>query len=237
MAQDVIDNHSIRLVDRVGEFLGDGASIARFAVGNLFLDGLIPLRPHFLRLDEIYFLIGNVVNRLSERRIREETDSRARGGADLVRDQADVASTLRMEHDRFSVETSLNLRNTIAGMRRDDETRALLLTLAARIADGGLKVRLYPRGRIHAKVALVSYPSIINECGIRSSHAPSRDVAIVGSSNLTLAASPQPTEMNIVVRSGEALDDLNRWYTGLWDQGQDFHRELFDELGQSWALE
>jgi hypothetical protein len=33
------------------------------------------------------------------------------------------------------------------------------------------------------------------------------------------------------------VDELERWYVGIWNQGQDFNRELFDELGRSWALE
>ena len=228
MAQDIIDNHRVRLVDRVGDLLQAGATRARFAVGYLFLDGLIPLRSEIARLDEVCFLIGNVVNRIGQQQIRDETGLRSRGGDDWVSDQADVAATLRIQHDIFAVETALNLRETIASVPRTEETRALLLTLAGRIADGALKVRLYPNGRIHAKAALITYPA---------GHADAPGVAVIGSSNLTLASRSQPTEMNVVVRSSEALCDLEEWYAGIWEQGQDFHRELFDELGQSWALD
>jgi phosphatidylserine/phosphatidylglycerophosphate/cardiolipin synthase-like enzyme len=228
MPQEIIDNHRVRLVDRVGDLLQAGATRARFAVGYLFLDGLITLRSQISRLDEICFLIGNVVNRLPDEQIREVTDSRARGGEDLVLDQADVASTLRLQHDRLAVETALNLRETIANVPRTAETRALLLTLAGRIADGGLKVRLYPHGRIHAKASIIRYSE---------GHPDAPGVAIVGSSNLTLASRPQPTEMNVVIRTPDAVDELERWYVGIWNQGQDFNRELFDELGRSWALE
>jgi len=228
MAQDIIDNHRVRLVDRVGDLLQAGATRARFAVGYLFLDGLIPLRAEIARLDEVCFLIGNVVNRIGQQQIRDETGLRTRGGDDWVSDQADVAATLRHQHDVFAVETALNLRETIAAIPRTDETRALLLTLAGRIADGGLKVRLYPNGRIHAKAALITYPT---------GHADTPGIAVIGSSNLTLASRSQPTEMNVIIRSPDALCDLETWYAGIWEQGQDFHRELFDELGQSWALD
>ena len=228
MAQDIIDNHRVRLVDRVGDLLQAGATRARFAVGYLFLDGLIPLRPQIARLDEICFLIGNVVNRVTPQQIRDEAELRTRGGEEWVSDQADVASTLRIQHDVFAVETALNLRETIASIPRTPDTRALLLTLAGRIAEGSLKVRLYPNGRIHAKAALLTYPP---------GHADAPGVAVIGSSNLTLASRPQATEMNVIVRSPESLCDLDQWYTKIWDQGQDFHRELFDELGQSWAMD
>ena len=228
MAQEIIDNHHVRLVDRVGDLLQAGATSARFAVGYLFLDGLIPLRTHIARLDEVCILIGNVVNRLPDEQIRQAADSRARGGEDLVLDQADVASGLRDKHDWVAVETALNLRETIAELPRDLATRHLLLTLAGRIADGGLKIRLYAHGRIHAKSALFRYPE-------GNAYAPG--VAIVGSSNLTLAGAPQPTEMNVMVNAPGSVRELERWYDGLWNQSQDFHRELFDELGRSWALE
>jgi phosphatidylserine/phosphatidylglycerophosphate/cardiolipin synthase-like enzyme len=108
-------------------------------------------------------------------------------------------------------------------MPRDGESQALLLTLARRIADGALKVRLHTDGRIHAKLTLIGYPT-------------GRQIAIVGSSNLTLGGPAHPTEMNVVVRDPESITDLAVWYDALWDTSQDFHRELFDELGQCWAM-
>ena len=101
------------------------------------------------------FLIGNVVNRLTEEQVREQAEERTRGGEDMGAEQADVAATLRAAHDRAAAETALNLRRTLAELPRTPEMRALLLTLASRIADGGLKVRLYTQGRIHAKLALI----------------------------------------------------------------------------------
>ena len=62
-------------------------------------------------------------------------------------------------------------------------------------------------------------------------------MAIVGTSNLSLAGQTHPTEMNVQLRECDDVAALGRWYDGLWEQGQDFHRELFDELGQSWARE
>jgi hypothetical protein len=102
--------------------------------------------------------------------------------------------------------------------------RDLALTLAKRIADGGLKVRLYTHGRIHAKLTLVEYPAELAQ------------IAVVGSSDVTLGAPSHPTELNIIVRDLESVRSLTAWYQALWDKGQDFHRELFDELAQSWAL-
>jgi phosphatidylserine/phosphatidylglycerophosphate/cardiolipin synthase-like enzyme len=223
----IIDNQKQRLALRVQEYLHAGAIRARFAVGYLFLEGLVPLRPEIERLESVEILIGNVVNRLTEEQVREEAATRQRGGEEWVRPQEDVAATLRDTHDRAAVETALNLRNTLRALPHTSENQALLLCLARAVAQGRLKVRVYTLGRIHSKLALINYPE-------GNSYSPG--LAVVGSSNLTLGGEAHPTELNVVVTDRESVAALDRWYSRLWDVSQDFHRELFDELGQCWAL-
>lgn len=227
MSSDVIDNQRANLAARVRDLLAEGAVSAHFAVGYLFLDGLIPLRAELDRLDHVQILIGNVVNRLTDEQVREEAESRLPASDESLnspaREQDDFAATLRETHTLVAATMALNLRRTIAEMPRDEQSRALLLTLAKRIADRAMKVRLYTGGRIHAKMTLVGYPD-------------RHPIAIVGSSNLTLGRPAHPTEMNVVVRDPESVVELREWYAGLWDMSQDFHRELFEELGQSWAM-
>lgn len=226
MVTEIIDNREQRLAERVGDYLGAGATTARLAVGYLFLDGLVPLRAQIARLDTVEILIGNVVNRLTEEQVREEAALRRRGGDAGVREQEDVAAALRESHDRATVETALNLRETLAALDRTPEVQALLLTLAECVARGSLKVRLYTEGRIHAKVALIGYPPGLG---------PS--IAVVGSSNLTLGGGGHPTELNVALSDASSVAALEQWYRQIWDVSQDFHRELFAELGQSWAFE
>ncbi len=222
---EIIDNRASRLALRVRDYLDAGASGAKLAVGYLFFDGLVPMQAQLARLDSVEILIGNVVNRLTREQVREEAAARPRGGEDEVRDREDVAATLRDTHDRAAVETALNLRETLAGLERTPETQALLLTMAAAVARGSLKMRLYTEGRIHAKVALIEYPL----------GGPAA-VAVVGSSNLTLGGDSHPTELNVALSDPASVDALADWFGQLWDGSQDFHRELFTELGQSWAF-
>lgn len=223
----IIDNREQRLALRVRDQLESGAVRARLAVGYLFLDGLAPLRAQIERLESLEILIGNVVNRLTEEQVREEASAKARGGEAWVRGGEDMAATLRQSHDRAAAETALNVRATLAALPRTTENRAVLLTLARRVAQGNLRVRLYTHGRIHAKVTLIEYPA---------GHRDAPGVAIVGSSNLTLGGEAHPTELNVVLRDAESLAALSVWFGRLWEVSQDFHRELFDELGQCWAL-
>ena len=224
---EIIDNRGQRLALRVRDYLDAGAVSARFAVGYLFLDGLLPLQSQIERLGSVEILIGNVVNRLTQEQVREEAAAHQRGGEAWVRDQEDMASALRDTHDRAAVETALNLRETLAALDKTEQMQALLLTLAECVAWGSLKVRLYTHGRIHAKVALVGYPA---------GHADAPGLAVVGSSNLTLGGEAHPTELNVTLRDTESFRALEQWYEQLWDVSQDFHRELFTELGQSWAF-
>lgn len=228
MSSDVIDNRRQRLAERVRVLLGDGATGARFAVGYLFLEGLAPLREEIGRLDEVQIVIGNVVNRLTDEQIREEADARRRAGetslGSVVRDQEDLAAGLRETHSQASALTGLNLRRTLAEMERSPDNRTLLLTVARRIAGGHFKVRVYTPGRIHAKLALLTYPH-------RS------QLAVVGSSNLTLGGPGHPTEMNVIVRDAASVAELAAWYQEIWEASQDFQRELFEEIGQCWALQ
>lgn len=223
----IIDNQQQRLALRVRDYLDAGAVGARLAVGYLFLDGLHPLRAQLDQLESLEILIGNVVSRLTEEQVREEAEARLRGGEDWVQGREDMAVTLRASHDRAAAETALNLRVTLDALPRTTDNQALLLTLARRVAQGNLRVRLYTQGRIHAKVALVEYPE---------GHLEAPGVAIVGSSNLTLGGEAHPTELNVVLRDSESLAALEAWFGQLWSVSQDFHRELFDELGQCWAF-
>jgi len=223
---EIIDNREQRLAERVAKYLAADAVGARLAVGYLFLDGLLPLQEHLARLDTVEILIGNVVNRLTQEQVREEAASHRRGGEDEIRGQEDVAATLRETHDRAAAETALNLRETLAALDRTPEMQRLLLTLAECVARGSLKVRLYTAGRIHAKVTIVEYPA----GGLPA-------VAIVGTSNLTLGGEAHPTELNVALTDPESVQSLEAWYQQLWEVSSDFHRELFAELGQSWAFD
>ena len=222
----IIDNQQPPLALRVRDHMDAGARSTRMAVGYLFLGGLASLRAQIERLDSVEILIGNVVNRLTVEQVLEEA-GRARGGESEVSGREDVAATLRDSHDRAAAETALNLRATLAALPQTSENRALLMALARRVAQGHLRVRLYTSGRIHAKVTLLDYPE---------GHPEAPGVAIVGSSNLTLGGEAHPTELNVVVRDAESLAALGLWFGRLWEVSQDFHRELFDELGRSWAL-
>ena len=100
-----------------------------------------------------------------------------------------------------------------------------------------LKVRVYTKGRLHAKAYIFDYSN------------PTRGnagVAIVGSSNLTLSGIQSNTELNVVVYDNASNPNdpasgnhgkLTAWFDELWDESQDFEDYLMRELQASWAVQ
>jgi len=213
--------------------LTDGGETLSLAVGYLFLEGLAPLAPRLSKFGKVQLLIGNVVNRLTEEQIQEGRLDRS-GAASPVEDDM-FARGLRDERDRAAVETALNLRKTIESLPRNRANRLLVIELATLIAKGTVHVRLLTTRRLHAKAAFVSYPP---------GHLRWPGAGIVGSSNLTLAASRAGTldrsrwsaDLDVQVEGAENYSFLSEWFGAHWAEAQDFQKELFDELGQAWPL-
>jgi hypothetical protein len=220
-------------VDRLTT-LCEGADSLSMAVGFLFLEGLSPLLPIFQSVRRARLLVGNVVNRLTEEQIHEARTDRVRehdAGHDYT-----FAKGLKEERDRAALETALNLRRTIEAMPRTKSNGTIILNLATLIAKGSLQVRLLSTRRLHAKVAIMSYPGW---------HERAPGVAIVGSTNVTFAANPAisttsatwSADLDVQVDGKESLDSLNGWFDAHWVEAQDFQKELFEELGRSWPLQ
>ncbi|MDR3709399.1 MAG: phospholipase D-like domain-containing protein [Capsulimonadaceae bacterium] len=207
-----------------------GARTVQLAVGYLFIEGLTPLLPALRDLECSSLLIGNVVNRLPEEQIRLE--QAARSTADVHGEGDSFARSVREERDRTATLTALNLRRTIDSLPRTTQIDHTVVELSSLIASGRLQVRVYTGGRLHAKVALVSY-------GETDERAPG--LAIVGSSNLTMPADPVDYEANcdldILLEGKENFRRLTGWFDTYWSAAQDFQKELFEELARRWPDE
>jgi hypothetical protein len=205
-----------------------GASAVRVAVGYLFIEGLSTYIEQLSAVDRIELLVGNVVNRLTDEQLRESgvlaVAPSAPEGEEFIADYRDA-------RNRAATETALNLRRTIDVLARTEENREILIALARWIAEGRLKVRLYTEHRLHAKVTLAAYPAA-------SVYYPGR--AIVGTSNFTMphvaTVASAPSNLDVLVEGEANFLQLMRWFDRHWTQAQDFHRELFEELGRAWAL-
>ena len=103
-----------------------------------------------------------------------------------------------------------------------------LRQLAWQIRDDKVKVKLFLRHPLHAKLYLLYRPDPI---------API--VGYLGSSNLTLAGLSQQGELNVDVVDSDACQKLENWFEDRWtDQWCiDISKELVKIIEQSWARE
>ena len=226
---DIIDNRSERLVDYIRTVL-PASDRAKFAVGYFFISGLEALGHDLDTMQELRLLIGNTSNRQT---IEQITEGYRR--LELVEQ---VARGLRFakkaDREQRAQATAENLRETIEVMDQTDDGEGLITSLVRMIEEGRLKVRVYTRGRLHAKAYIFDY---------KNPNPGNEGIAIVGSSNLTLAGIRDNTELNVVVhddgnpmKKGEGNHGkLTGWFEELWMEAQDFEPRLMDELQQSWA--
>jgi len=220
MPHDIIDNRDEKLVEHIKSILGSTDS-ARFAVGYFFLSGLEAIEDKLAGVAKLKLLIGNTTNRETIEQISEGYKR-----LDLVEASEEREQFLKKaEKKRRSEETAGNLRKTIEVMDQTDDGEALVRTLIQLIEEERLEVKVYTKGRMHAKAYIFDYGEDNYENGI----------AVVGSSNLSLSGLSHNTELNVVVHGNENHAQLGRWFDDLWDEAEDFEAHLMEELKQSWA--
>jgi superfamily II DNA or RNA helicase len=220
MPNDIIDNRDQKLVDHINRILGSTES-ARFAVGYFFLSGLEAIQEKLGTVKSLRLLIGNTTNRETIEQISEGYKR-----LELVEAAEERERFLKKaEHKQRSESTAGNLRRTVELMDQTDDGESLIRALIQLIEEKRLEVKVYTKGRLHAKAYIFDYKDGPYENGI----------AVVGSSNLTLSGLTHNTELNVVVHGNDNHERLGKWFDALWDDAEDFEAHLMDELKQSWA--
>jgi superfamily II DNA/RNA helicase len=221
MPHDIIDNRDHKLVDHINRILRSTES-ARFAVGYFFLSGLEAIQKNLGSVSHLRLLIGNTTNRET---IEQITEGLRR--LDLVEAAAERERYLkRSDQKQRSEETAANLRKAVEVMDQTDDGEALVKTLIQLIEERRLEVKVYTKGRLHAKAYIFDYK--------KDGHYEN-GIAVVGSSNLTISGLNHNTELNVVVHGNDNHARLGDWFDVLWDEAQDFEAHLMEELQQSWA--
>ncbi len=228
-SHDIIDNRNEKLVDHLNNILGTSER-ARFAVGYLFLSGLTSVAKRLLKLKELRLLIGNTTN-------RETVEMLAEGyrRLDLAAEEVEkLVYPKRTEAGKMAQETADNLRNSVELMDQTDEAQDLIAGLIRMMEEKRLKVRVYTKGRLHAKAYICDYGKVFDLLG-QEIERHERGIAVVGSSNLTLAGLTHNTELNVIVQGNQNHAELVRWFDDLWKEAREFDETLMTELKESWA--
>ena len=229
-AHDIIDNRKEILVDHINRILSSTES-ASFAVGYFFLSGLTSIAEKLKDVKELRLLIGNTTN-------QETLEQLAEGyrRLELVKDAAEAQSyPKRTETRQIVQETAENIRSSMELMDQTDEGETLIKEMVRMIEDKRLKVKVYTKGRLHAKAYIFDYGTVFDSDG-KPVERHEEGIAIIGSSNLTLSGVTHNTELNVVVQGNDNHDELVRWFDELWDESPDFDEALMYEMKQSWAV-
>jgi superfamily II DNA or RNA helicase len=221
MIHDIIDNQQEKLVDHINQILCSTES-ANFAVGYFFLAGLEAIQENLSGVKHLRLLIGNTTNNQT---IEQITEGYRR--LELVQSNEEKERYLKRAEQKKRVEsTASNLRQTVEFMDQSDDGEKTIKTLIALIEEKRLEVRVFTKGRLHAKAYIFDY---------KSEGHYENGIAVIGSSNLTLAGLSHNTELNVVVHGNENHERLTEWFEDLWEQSQDFETHLMEELQKSWA--
>jgi len=120
-------------------------------------------------------------------------------------------------------------------MDQTDEGEALVRLLIRMIEEKRLKVRVYTKGRLHAKAYIFDYGPVFDGQG-KQVERHEKGIAIVGSSNLTLSGVTHNTELNVIVQGNDNHAELVKWFEEIWKEAQEFDEALMIEMKHSWAV-
>src|ERR1035441_9048922 len=231
MTHDIIDNRKDRLlVDQIKTILGS-TEAARFAVGYFFLSGFTPLADQLEHVKELKLLIGNTTNKETLEQIAEGYKR-----LELVAEAAESqAYPKRADVKRMAADTATGIRSSVEVMDQTDEAEKVVKTLARMIEEKRLLVRVYTKGRLHAKAYIFDYGQSYDLFG-HIQPKIEKGVGIVGSSNLTLSGISHNTELNVMVHGNGNHEELVHWFEELWDEAEPFDEALMQEIQQSWAM-
>jgi superfamily II DNA/RNA helicase len=231
MPSQIIDNRRRKLVDEINVQL-DATVRAKIAVGYFFLSGLKAIEKKLTARDEkgeykikeVKLLIGNTTN-------RETIEELARGYrlVDEIERRLEKLKRPGAGERKLEKENAVQeVRSIIGELDQNDENIRLVQTVYNMVVDGRLKVKVYIKTRLHAKAYIFDF---------LHPQPNSRGIAIVGSSNLSLAGLTHNTELNVYVHdNGENHAELTRWFNELWNEAEDFNDEMLEELQESWVV-
>lgn len=223
LASDIIDNREARLAQVVREYLPKSRRLSS-AVGFFFLSGLREFGDALAGVDEIRLLIGNTSTRETIEQLAE-----AHNHIEPISDEIESRRfSKRSERAARVRQTADHIRESLALMDQSESDERIATLLIELLKAGTLRVRVYTRGRLNGRAHIFDYRS----------PAQGKGIAVVGSSNLTLAGIEDPTELNVIVRDSDGMENhsaLTEWFERLWNEAQDFDALLMQELEASWA--
>jgi superfamily II DNA or RNA helicase len=156
------------------------------------------------------------------------------GMQQMPQDQLRSVMGLIKGEDQIDQATAIALKKKLAQDFRDQLMVGIptnadeegLRRLAAQITSEKLRVKLFLRHPLHAKLYLLFRQDPVNP-----------KIGYLGSSNLTLAGLSKQGELNVDILDRDACDKLATWFEDRWNDRFciDISQELVDIINNSWA--
>ena len=215
----IFDNIDQRLLPALREIL-ETANHADFCVGYFNLRGWRGLSPH---IKEWEGGEGGCCRLLVGMQPPPEDTLRRAMRLDKGDDGIDNQTALRSKQE---LAEKFREQLTVGVPTHEDEKG--LRQLAQQIRDDKVKVKLFLRHPLHAKLYLLYRPDPITPI-----------VGYLGSSNLTLAGLSRQGELNVEVLDPDTCQKLEDWFEDRWTDRWciDISKELVEIIEQSWARE
>jgi len=234
MKSRIIDNSTDEnsLLNRLKSYIKNSEKI-KIASGYFFIGGFNKLIEELKNLKEIKLLISTTSNKDTIEEIALGYRYRDDIEEEIYKSQRKLN---KREKDKLVTDAKGNIRLATETAESTDENETTIKSLADFVREGKLKVKVYLKGKLHSKAYIMDYKKhLFDECGNKIERSEN-GVAIVGSSNFTLAGLTHNTELNVLIEGNDEHEYLTNWFGRLWEESEEFDKEFFEELSSSWAL-
>ena len=220
----VIDNETKPLVAELREFLPH-AERASIAVGYFFISGFAEIMDSLGRIEASNnpdHVLRLLISPTTDRRTAEAILNANESYQDAKREsERDVPEGESMDAARREV------TRTLEYMTQTDKEHVAVQKLIRLIRNGRMQVKVYTQAQLHAK----AYIFELDEGQLI------KKVAIVGSSNLSIAGIKEHAELNLQTAHAADHAELLDWFERHWNDPSccEFTKEVASILEKSWA--
>lgn len=220
----IIDNEKTVFLDELRKFLPH-TERASIAVGYFFISGFAEIMDSLGRLEKsgdpdhvLRLIISPTTDRPTAEAMLEANESRQ----DVEREHArglPVEESIQKAKD--------GVRRTLEHMPQSERDGRAVQRLISMIRKGKVKIKVYTQDRLHAKAYIFELDA----------GQTTREVAIVGSSNLSISGIREHAELNMQTTHAGDHNELLEWFDRHWDDPscQEFTEEVAVILESSWA--
>lgn len=207
----IIDNLEQNIWEVIKDNLSKSESV-RFAVWYLFLSWLKDISSKLKDLNEIKILIWN------------KTDKSTSNFLSWLLEKDDLQTPA--EKEKIKKEAWDDYKNDIwKEFKQTENDKDFLNILYDLVKDENrFQIKIYTKWTFHAKAYIFW----------AWEKSMTKWQCIIGSSNLSKSGFYDNTELNVVVDWNDNYDKMTNWFNRLWEESEDFNKNLLDIIDNSW---